>query len=144
MRRLLVAAALGAVLGVLAAGPAFAANPINVQISPSSQNVATTAQGCVTVKATDSVTGQPVVADFQLSFRLLTYTQTAPVRTDGAGNGSVCYGPPFSVGVTTSATVTLYGNGITVYAGAPAGTTGTSNSVTIRWGSVATAIPGRP
>jgi uncharacterized repeat protein (TIGR01451 family) len=122
----------------IAAAPAFAANPINVQISPASQNVVTTAQGCVTVKATDSVTGQPVVAEFQLSFRVLAtglpYTQTAPIRTDGAGNGSVCYGPPYSVGLSASATVTLYPNGINVFSPAPAGTTGTGNTVTIRWG----------
>ncbi len=120
-------------LAVASAAPATAANPITVVLT--GQNASsTTGQACVSAVITDSVTNAPLAADVELVINGGPFnTENLQLKTDPTGKGTLCFNEP---GTFPSATVTLsLAGGIVVHANPDYGTTGSSNTVTVRWGT---------
>ncbi|HEX4520731.1 MAG TPA: hypothetical protein VH063_14215 [Gaiellaceae bacterium] len=144
VRRFLVLAAAVLAAGALGVGQAAAANPITVALTATGQPSAGSTQTCVSIVTTDSVSNQPVAADLVLQVGTLTFNAishalmsggTVAAKTDFTGKGSICFDPP-PLTLLAGANVTLYqGTAVVVHGSPDYTTTGTSNTVSVKWSS---------
>ena len=96
----------GLALGIAGLGAAVN-DPVAVTITAASSPVG---QACVTVVVKDSVTGDPVAADFVLLISGIPGgTGEVPASSNSSGSGSACFNPPSSnlPGTVSGASVTL-------------------------------------